>query len=114
MSLSNYTHVLPAIKIDVFAIDVKYQKLHYNEESEQSENPDEHYYFNDDVMGTVICYCKNVNEMYALVKYIVLYADKNAERFYRRNHFGDYREFMVKENNQEIRANIPMYMELDF
>lgn len=45
--VDNYIHVLPAIKIDVFAIDVKYQKMHYDYVSEQSENPDDHFYFSD-------------------------------------------------------------------
>ena len=27
---TNYTHVLPAIKIDILAVDVKYQKMHYD------------------------------------------------------------------------------------
>ena len=35
----NYTTNLSAVKIDVFAIDERYQKLHYDEESERSINP---------------------------------------------------------------------------
>ena len=107
-----YTHLLPAIKIDVFAIDERYQKMHYNQESEESDAADEHYYFSDDVMGTVLCHCREIDDNYALVNYIILYADESAERFYRRNLFEDYREFMEQEHNQEISKNIPMYMEL--
>lgn len=47
-----------------------------------------------------------------LADYIVLYADKDAYRYYERNGFLDYSEYMIKENNQEINKNIPMYMEL--
>ena len=60
----------------------------------------------------IISHCREMSEKYALVDYIVLYADKNAYRYYERNGFSDYTEFMVKENNQEIHKNIPMYLKL--
>lgn len=110
--VDNYTHVLPAVKIDVFAIDEKYQKLHYNEESETATNRDDHYYFSDDVMGTFIRHCQNIAEKKAVAHYIVLYADKKARRFYERNLFEDFSQFMVKEQNMEIEANDPMYMKI--
>ena len=111
--VGNYMHVLPSIKIDIFAIDKEYQKLHYNDESEKSDIPDEHYYFSDDVMGTFIRHCRDVSEEKAAAHYIVLYADKNARRFYERNLFSDFSEFMVKEKNMQIDANDPMYMEIE-
>ena len=49
--VDNYTHVLPAIKIDVLAVDKEYQKLHYDEASMNSTEPDEHYYFSDEIIG---------------------------------------------------------------
>lgn len=111
--VNNYTHVLPSIKIDVFAIDKAYQKLHYDEYSKSSELPDEHYYFSDDVMGTFIKHCRDIAEEKAIAHYIVLYADKKAKRFYTRNLFNEFSEFMVKEKNMEIEANDPMYMKID-
>ena len=60
----------------------------------------------------VISHCRDISEKYALVDYIVLYADKKAYRYYERNNFSDYTEFMVSENNQEIVENIPMYLKL--
>lgn len=109
-SVSNYMHVLPAIKIDVFAVDKEYQKIHYDKESEMdSEN---HYYFSDDIMGTVLSHCRKIAEEKALAQYVVLYADKNAYRFYIRNGFSDYSEFMIKEKNQKISENCPMYIQL--
>lgn len=110
--VSNYTHVLPAIKIDVLAVDKDYQKLHYDFASKNDPNPDNHYYFSDDVIGTTIKHCRDISENYALVNYIVLYADKKAYRYYERNGFENYTEYMVKENNQEINKNIPMYLKL--
>ena len=110
--VSNYTHVLPAIKIDVLAVDEQYQKMHYNVESELAKDHNDHYYFSDDIIGNVISHCREISEKQALADYIVLYADKKAYRYYERNGFLDYSEYMVKENNQEISKNIPMYMEL--
>lgn len=103
----NYTHILPAIKIDVFAIDLRYQKMQYCK-----GDKNDHYYFSDDVMARVICHIRQIDSEYALVKYIILYADIKAEHFYRRNFFRDFSEFMEQEHNQEIIQNIPMIMEL--
>lgn len=109
---TNYMHVLPAVKIDVLAVDSKYQKMHYDRESELSDNPDEHYYFSDEIMGEVVRHCRNISETKALAQFIVLYADVKAYRYYERNSFSDFNEFMVKENNQEINENIPMFMKI--
>ena len=50
---------------------------------------------------------------YATIRYIILYADKKAKRFYERNLFNPFLEFMKKERRAEIAKNDPMYMELD-
>lgn len=110
--VGNYTHVLPAIKIDVLAVDKEYQKLHYNEESKNDLEPNNHYYFSDDIIGTIISHCREISEKYALADYVILYADKKAYRYYERNGFLDYSEYMIRENNQEVKKNIPMYLEL--
>lgn len=110
--IDNYTHILPAIKIDVLAVEKQYQKVHYNEESKMSPDPSAHYYFSDDIMGVIVSHCRKIAEEKALTSYIVLYADKRAYRYYIRNGFCDYQRFMVKERNQEINENIPMYMQL--
>lgn len=112
-SVDNYTHVLPALKIDIFAVDVKYQKLHIDKASKSSNNSNEHYYLNDSILNRVIEFCRNISETKAIAKYIVLYADKNARRFYKRNLFVDFSDFMIAESNMEIMANDPMYIVLD-
>lgn len=111
--VEKHMQVLPSIKIDVFAVDIKYQKVHYDYCSETSEEPDDHYYFSDDIMGTFINHCRKIAEENALARYIVLYADTKAKRFYDRNSFNDFSKFMVQEKNMEIEANIPMYMQID-
>lgn len=109
---TNFLKVLPSIKIDVFAIDLKYQKLHINEESKQDIDANNHFYLSDSIMGDVISHCHKISEEYALIKYILLYADKKAYRFYQRNFFLDFESDMKKESNMEINKNIPMYMQL--
>lgn len=110
--VSAHTHVLPAIKIDVFAIDKSFQKLHYDMESKESSCRADHFYFSDAVLATFVQHCRWIAEEKAVAHYILLYADVNAKRFYERNLFMDYTEYMVKENNMEIRKNIPMYLEI--
>lgn len=109
---TNYMHVLPAVKIDVLAVDINYQKIHYDKASEDNPNPNSHYYFSDEIMGEIIRHCRELAETKALANFIVLYADVKAYRYYERNGFCDFEAFMVKENNQEINENIPMYMKL--
>ena len=106
-----YLHVLPALKVDVLAVDVNYQKLHYNQESLDSSDPSDHYYFSDEIISTAVKLGYEIIEKYAMIDYVVVYADKKAYRYYQRNGFHDFENFMVKENNMEIRENIPMYLE---
>lgn len=108
----SYIRLLPAVKIDVFAIDSNYQKIHYDEDSKNNPNPDEHYYFSDDIMGTFISLIRDISDHELLANYILLYADTKAYRFYERNGFLNFETFMEKEKNMEINKNIPMYMQL--
>lgn len=110
---TNYMQTIPAIKIDVFAVDEKYQKMHMNIESQEEKNPDEHRYLSDSIMCDVIDYCVTISQEYATIKYIILYADKKAKRFYERNLFNPFLDFMKKEKRMEIAKNDPMYMRLD-
>lgn len=110
--IGNYTHILPAIKIDIFAVDINYQKMHMDEYSKNDPDPNYHCYLSDDILSKVIQRCKNISEKEAIAQYIVLYADKNARRFYERNLFNDFSKFMKKENNMEIAKNDPMYLKL--
>lgn len=110
--VDSFTKLLPAIKVDILAVDLKYQKLHMDSDSLNSDEPNEHFYFSDSVMCSIIKHCRNINDNYATAKYIILYADKKAKRFYERNMFSDFLDFMEKESNMEINKNFPMYMEI--
>lgn len=105
-----FVQVLPAIKLDVLAVDKSYQKMHYNAEIEKE---DEHYYFSDEILGNIIYHCKEMTENYALANYIVVYADQDAYRYYERNGFSNFEKFMKTEHNMEVLKNIPMYLDLN-
>lgn len=111
--LDGYTHVISAIKIDILAVDVEYQKMHMDVHSKESNNPADHYYLSDSIMCEIIKHCRDIAENRAAAEYIILYADTKAKHFYERNLFADFNEFMEKENNMEIAKNIPMYMKLE-
>lgn len=108
--VGSFVKVLSAVKLDVIAMDEQFQKMHYNAELEQENN---HYYFSDEILGHIICHCKEMVDKYAMAKYIVVYADKDAYRYYERNNFMDFGKFMKKEHTMEVMKNIPMYLELD-
>ena len=113
MDVTPFTQILPSIKIDVFAVHEDFQKKHYDIESLESPIPDEHYYFSDDLLGHTLGHCNTMIEKYALANYIVVYADKDAYRFYERNNFRNFENYMVKEHNMEVAKNIPMYLDLN-
>lgn len=108
-TVGGYTHVLPAIKIDILAVDKSYQKMHFNVESEEGED---HFYFSDQLLAYVIDLCREIRNTKILADYIVLYADVNAIKYYKRNGFEGFHESMLGESNQQISQNIPMYMDI--
>lgn len=109
---TNYMELLPSAKIDVFAVDKSYQKLHYDNESEMAVDREEHYYFSDCILAEVIRRCVEISEKNILINFILLYANREKIRFYKRNGFLEFEEYMEKENKAEINANLPMYMKL--
>ena len=113
LQISNYSHMLPAVKIDIFAVDNTYQKLHYDSDSENAESPDDHYYLSDDILCKIISKINEISEKHALVDYVVVFADRSALRYYFRNKFLQFEDFMCAEHNMEINENIPLYLPLN-
>ena len=103
---------MSAVRIDVFAIDIRFQKLHWNEESENSTEHDEHLYFSDMIMAEVLKRCREVDSTQMLIEFIILYADKSKLRFYERNQFKSFENYMVPDKNMEVNNSLPMYMAL--
>ena len=63
-------------------------------------------------MADVLKRCRNMSKKMLMIKYVILYADVKALRFYERNFFMNFSKYMEKENNMEINKNYPMYLEL--
>lgn len=63
-------------------------------------------------MAKVIRHCVEISEKSILVNFILLYANREKIRFYERNGFLEFEEYMEKENKAETNANLPMYMKL--
>lgn len=110
LKMDNYVKILPSIKIDIFAVDIYFQKMYMEESSKNSQNPEDHFYLSDSIMCDVIKICRNLSEEKLTANYIVLYADKKAKRFYERNMFSKFDEYMLREENMEIAENDAMYM----
>lgn len=83
-----------------------------DKDSEMALDRDDHVYFADDIMADVLKRCRDMSEKMLMIKYVILYADVNALRFYERNFFMNFSKYMEKENNMEINKNYPMYLEL--
>ncbi len=81
---TNFMHVLPAVKIDVLAVDVDYQKMHYDRASEASDPPEDHYYFSDEIMGEIVRHCRALSETKALAEFIVLLCRCKASSLYKK------------------------------
>lgn len=82
---------LPSIEIKYFAILAELQKLVY-------DTKDKHFYFSDMMLVEVIKICRNISDNIIGAQYILLYSVPNALKFYKRNGFENYSEYMIKDN----------------
>ncbi len=103
--IGQYRNTIPAISIKYFAIKSDFHKMkHYPEE--------DHFYFSDQVLCDLIRICYNISENTIGAEYIILYAVPDAVKFYTRNGFKEFSEFMVPDNTRFLNECIPMYMRL--
>ncbi len=101
----NIVQSLPAIEIKYFAIKKQLQKFKYDED-------DDHFYFSDMILSKIILKCREISEQIVGANYIILYSVPNAVKFYTRNFFEDYSEYMLKDNISFLDGCKPMYMPL--
>jgi hypothetical protein len=96
----------PAIEINTFAMDVKYQGLPYSDDEEDIFNLSDYilakvisdiYYFSDTVIGA---------------KFIILYSVPNAVNFYSRNGFKKINDYMLPLSDPFVNDCHLMYFEL--
>lgn len=100
-----YQSTLPAIEIKYFAILSDLHKLIYDE-------TDEHFYFSDKVFCELLKICRDISQDVIGARYIVLYSVPDAVRFYKRNMFEIYTEYMSKDKTTFLNDCVPMFMEL--
>ena len=96
---------LPAVEIKYFAIINSLHKLVF-------DDTDDHFYFSDKVLCEVLRMCRDISERIIGARYILLYAVDSAVRFYERNLFTPYTEFMSKDKIRFLDGCTPMFMEL--
>ena len=100
--------LIPAIKIDYFAVSEKYQDI----EISGSDNPEDHYFVSDAFLSILISEIREITESYLGATHIVLYSVPDAVHFYKRNLFCDFEEFMKPEQYRYLDGCRPMYMPL--
>ena len=107
----------PAIQISYFALETVYQHLLYR--------PDvAHLYLSDMMIQDVISLLANIATQTVAAKYLIAYSLPTAEKFYRRNGFKAFSEYIstipstdkvkkaVADESQFIQECVPMFLEI--
>ncbi len=98
--------LISAFEIKYFATDVHYQKIPY---SENEEDLSLSYQIFAKWMKDIIQISQNV----VGAKKIILYSVPEAESFYRRFNFTDFKQFMAKDEQTSLNGCIPLYFNLN-
>lgn len=104
----NLIELIPAVKIDYFAVSEKYQDIDIS----GSSNPEDKYYISDAFLCLLIQEIRNISESYIGATHIILYSVPDAIHFYERNLFLDFEEYMKPEQYGYLEGCKPMYMPL--
>ena len=102
--------MIPAIKIDHFAVSLQYQDVLW--QPMNVENDDDHFYLSDMFLCSLIAYARLISEKFIGAAYIILHSVPNAEHFYLRNGFKNFWEYMRIEKNLYVDQCIPMLLQL--
>lgn len=104
----NLIELIPAMKIDYFAVSEQYQDIELTGESD----PKEHYYVSDAFLSELIKAAREISESYIGATHIILYSVEDAVHFYERNLFAGFEEYMKPEQYRYLEGCKPMYMPL--
>lgn len=99
--------LIPAIKIDYFAISVAYQDVRF-----PGSEPSDHFYISDAFLCELIKEIEYISEQYVGAKFIILYSVPDATHFYDRNKFGEFATYMKPEQYMYLEGCKPMFMAL--
>lgn len=102
----NSVQLIPAIKIDYFAVSEKYQGINFPGAEEEC------FHVSDAFLCDLIREISTISEFYIGAAYILLYSVPGAFKFYDRNHFEKFEDYMKPESRLYLEGCIPMYMPL--
>lgn len=101
-SYENDSITYPAAEIKYFAIDKTYQHKAY----------DEDFNFSDLMLCEVMKKLIEISEESISFDYVLLYSVPDAVKFYKRNGFYEFTEFMEKDSYHYIEKCVPMFFKL--
>jgi hypothetical protein len=96
---------LPAIEINIFAMDLEYQKLPTSENFNDGV-------FSDDMFSITINDIYDISYKYIGAKFITLHSVPKAIKFYKRNGFKELEPIMVSMYDRYLDGCVPMYFKL--
>ena len=101
----NLVQLMPAMKIDYFAVSEKYQDMPFPD-----SNPDDHFFVSDAFLSELINEAHNISTNCIGASCIILYSVPDAVHFYERNEFEQFRNYMKPENSRYLEGCEPMYL----
>lgn len=100
----------PAIELKYFALDMEFQGLQYDFDS---NDPDDPFNFSDVIFGEILKKCRYIKNNILGAKYLTLYSVPKSVSFYKRQFMEDFNQYMEPNSNKEIIDCIPMFMSLN-
>lgn len=99
----------PALQINYFAIDSRYQHLQYDNHEDFQENK---YNLSDEIFCEFLKLFRKISEEFLYFEYIILYSVPNAKNFYIRNFFEEFNTYMSPDKYRYLDGCLPMYMSI--
>lgn len=104
--INSNSHIIiyPAVEIKMFAVDENYKHILFSSE--------DNFTLSDYIFSNVISKIYDFTEEYCGADKVILYSVPRAEKFYRKNGFKRFQDFMLQSESKFIDGCIPMYMNL--
>ncbi len=96
----------PAVEIKFFSVNKRYHKIVYDQDEEGTM------YYSDLFLADVINDINTFTSNTCAAEFVVLYSVPEAVKFFSRNLFDAFEEFMEKSDNTYLMGCTPMFMTL--
>ena len=103
---NSYTTSVPAIEVDYFAIDERYQGLMFDRQSREHET------LSLNLFEFIVNYSIMVAKKYVGASAVTLYSVPRAEHFYARSGFRRFDDFMRPDEKPFFDGCVPMLLEI--